>query len=115
MRSFSVALKSGVDARKLTPEALLGLWICSQVFGQHGIPFVVTSISDGKHGERSLHYVGNAFDVRLASRYTQSASSDEELLGDMRLALGGENTSNARGQYDVILEGDHFHVEFDPL
>jgi hypothetical protein len=100
------ALKGGVDIAGIRSECIVGLLVASQVFEARGVPFIVTSVRDSKHSEKSLHYVGAAFDCRLASRYTKSPETDKRILEDLKESLGA--------QFDVVLEGDHFHVEFDP-
>lgn len=78
--------------------------ICDQVSKSiAGKGIVVTAILDGKHKEGSKHYIGEAFDVR-SFIYTKEQIT--ELLAAFKQALGKD--------YDVIFEGDHFHVEYDP-
>lgn len=107
------SIKPGVDARAMTPQNLLAILTAQQLMFSRGIPFVITSLCDGKHMEGSKHYEGNAFDFRLPSRYTGKASSDIEVHAELSAALGRS--------YDVVLEKDpdhmenaHLHVEFDP-
>ena len=64
---------------------------------------VVTSLLDGVHSKNSLHYVGNAFDMRIWI-YTQKQIA--EIDKRLKKELGKD--------YDVVLEKDHFHVEYDP-
>jgi hypothetical protein len=66
--------------------------------------FVVTSVNDGKHRQGSLHYEGLAFDIRTWALKT--AADKEHALRELKRALGPD--------YDVILEADHIHIEFDP-
>jgi hypothetical protein len=100
------SLKPGTDLRGITPECAVGLFIAAQVYEARGVPFVVTSVTDGKHSTLSLHYVGKAFDCRLPSRYTGDPLSDKRIHAELREALGP--------QFDAVLEGDHIHCEFDP-
>lgn len=64
---------------------------------------VITSGFDGSHKVGSLHYVGRALDFRtyhVASR----------VLPDLRA-----NIADALGfDFDVVLEKDHLHIEYDP-
>jgi hypothetical protein len=101
-----IAIKPGVDVKGVSTEVLLGAVILSEVFWRHGIPTVITSCRDGKHKEGSLHYIGDALDIRLASRFNTTEGIDLKLLMEGRTSLGE--------QYDLILESDHFHLEFDP-
>ena len=64
---------------------------------------VVTSVMDGKHRPGSLHYVGYAADLR-----TWAIESDHlaEFTQGLAEELGEE--------FDVVLEKDHIHIEFQP-
>ncbi|HNW74870.1 MAG TPA: hypothetical protein PKN44_14670, partial [Bacteroidales bacterium] len=64
---------------------------------------VVTSILDGVHSSKSLHYKGLAFDMRTHI-YTQYELS--KLMNNLKYMLGAN--------YDVVLEKDHIHIEYDP-
>jgi hypothetical protein len=101
-----IAIKPGVDVKGVSTEVILGVVILSEVFWRHGIPTVMTSCRDGKHKDKSLHYIGDAVDIRLPSRFNTTAGIDLKLLAEGREALGE--------QYDLILESDHLHLEFDP-
>lgn len=59
---------------------------------------VVTSAKDGKHGDGSLHYQGRAVDLRTRD-FTDIWASK------LRMALGKD--------WDVVIESDHVHCEFD--
>lgn len=61
---------------------------------------VLTSGVDGTHGPNSLHYQGRAWDFRLPKQV-------EKVMAALKLELGGAD-------YDVLLEGDHIHIEYDP-
>lgn len=101
-----ISIKPGVDVKGLGPEVLLGAMILSGVFWRHSIPTMITSCRDGKHKEGSKHYIGDALDIRLPSRFNNTANIDLKLLAEGREALGE--------QYDLVLEADHLHLEFDP-
>lgn len=97
-----VSLKLSVKAEGLKPEALLGMFIAKSVYESYKEPvMVITSITDGKHKEGSLHYKGLAFDLRLPRNIQPTIMANE-----LRVALGSG--------FDVVLEADHIHVEFDP-
>ncbi len=68
-----------------------------------GKEIVITSIFDGNHGKHSLHYVGRAFDMRI---WIYSHDELSVLIDKLREALGED--------YDVVLESDHIHIEYDP-
>lgn len=73
------------------------------VYAAYGFELVITSGTDGSHMPTSLHYKGMALDFR-----TNNVPPPQVPLihKDLRAALGPD--------YDVVLEGDHIHAEFDP-
>lgn len=67
------------------------------------VPAVITSGMEGKHKVGSKHYKGHAFDFRTKHIVWNQAVAVAKLL---REKLGPD--------FDVILERDHLHVEWDP-
>lgn len=63
----------------------------------------ITSGTDGTHSEKSLHYSGNAIDLRTRNL---NAGMIPAYIVAMKERLGPE--------FDVVLEEDHVHVEYDP-
>ena len=96
-------LKAGVNPIGLRAEALLAIHVVDQVYREFGHELVVTSINDGKHGDNSYHYRGLAFDCR--TRYFSSPQMADDVAFAVRRKLGR--------LYDVVVESDHIHVEFD--
>lgn len=102
-----IKLKSGpngVQLRAFTAQCVLAITIAHSVWQEMpGIigPFVVTSISEGQHSNGSLHYVGHAFDLR-----SPAPAFAQRLVAALKDALGDE--------YDVALETDHIHIEWQP-
>ena len=68
-----------------------------------GQMLVITSANDGKHGENSFHPKGRACDYR--TRYFPEFQI-EDIAQNLRDWLGPD--------YDVVVESDHIHCEFDP-
>lgn len=62
---------------------------------------VLTSARDGKHAPGSLHQVGQALDFRNRNWPDSIGMADS-----LRAKLGPD--------FDVVLEKDHLHIEFDP-
>lgn len=93
-------IKSGVRISGVQPEIVLALLIADGVYQDHGEVLTVTSLLDGKHMRASLHYVGSAGDLRLP------VQGVDPIVLALRSALG-EN-------YDVVLESDHIHIEYQP-
>lgn len=95
-------LKEDVDCRGLCPEILLAI----QIVHSHFIVWtvskdvVITSICDSKHGRNSLHYIGQAVDFRI-----KGIDLDKPRLEVLKSALPN---------FDIILEDDHLHIEFQP-
>jgi len=93
-------IKSGVNISRLHRDIRRALGIFGDVFLAHDEELVVTSTFEGNHFAGSLHYSNDAFDIR-------NPSSDLVLIiRDAADVLGPD--------YDIIPEGDHIHVEFDP-
>ncbi|HEX9768458.1 MAG TPA: hypothetical protein VGA50_04705 [Kiloniellales bacterium] len=100
---MSHGLKPDVDVGGIRPELVLAVAFAIPVFAAHGAACVVTSARDGRHSRGSLHYAGLAIDLRSLDL----PPADWEIVRDqLAQALGP--------QYDVVLERDHFHVEFQP-
>jgi len=93
-------IKAGVDISRLRPEIRKKLnEIARRVWSIEQEELVITSTYEGHHSEGSLHYADLAVDLR---RHNQGALVRAEL----RDKLGMD--------YDVVLEDDHIHVEYDP-
>ena len=76
-------------------------YISKEIFGREAI---ITSGNDKGHMKNSLHYKWKAIDLRIVDipekhKWTQYAA-------EIRRRLSKD--------YDVILEKDHVHIEYDP-
>lgn len=98
-------LKPGVTVTGLRPELLLALTIADRIYQNHGHDLVVTSLLDGRHSWTSLHYSGCAADLRTTAAGL-AASTIEAIASDIKRSLTVD--------YDVVVEVDHLHVEFQP-
>lgn len=88
-------IKAGV-----TPRLLIIAAAAANVGEDLTQDITITSGTDGHHMVGSKHYTGEALDIRLLGDSTQ----------EFRRRLG-----QRLGQdYQVILETDHIHVEYDP-
>ena len=94
---------NSVKIQGISPELLFGLIVADRVYENHGRELVITSLNDGKHSKTSLHYSGNAGDLR-----TYYFTIDETIIvrNEIKERLGND--------YDVIIDGDHIHLEFQP-
>jgi len=94
-------IKNGVDVGGLKPEILLAYIEACFIWREQGERAVITSGLDGRHMLGSKHYTGNAIDLRTR--------------GLLNKAMANEKLASALGSdYDVVLEDDHIHVEYDP-
>jgi hypothetical protein len=98
-----LSLKRGVKVGGLKPETVLAISISHSIYLKHSYELTVTSIMDGKHSKNSLHYNGYAFDLRTNNLKGNDATL---ITNELSEALGDD--------YDVVLEKDHIHVEYDP-
>lgn len=100
---MSLSLKTGVKLRGLTPEMLLGIIVVEGAYADMEYDTIITSACDGRHSRGSLHYVGLAVDFRTRHLKAGDAS---KVAGKIKDRLGLE--------YDVVLERDHVHLEYQP-
>jgi hypothetical protein len=80
-------------------EALLVVMRVCQKWGMDRI--VVTSVNDGKHKIGSHHYLGYAVDLR---NYDWPDS----------IGMADEIRAKLHPDFDVVIELDHLHIEYDP-
>jgi len=95
-------LKPGVRVAGMRPEILFAIIAAERVCAEMGVDCVVTACVDGVHQAGSLHYCGLAVDLR--SRNFRPGDADKA-IARIKQCLGAD--------YDVVLENDHIHVEFD--
>ena len=100
---MTLQIKPGVRIIGIKSEANLGVQIVASVFAKHGIDCVITSVVDGKHSRASIHYSGGAVDFRIRDIPPTLLSS---ITLEIKEALGGD--------FDFILEGNHYHMEWQP-
>lgn len=96
-------LKEGVKLEGVQWRVFHAAIIAESVLESFGVKLVITSCMDGKHKDGSLHYKGLAFDARSRDL---APSFQVHARDEMKKRLGKD--------YDVVLEKDHFHIEYDP-
>ena len=93
-------IKAGVDISRLRPEIRKRLnEIAVIVWETEHEELVITSTYEGAHSDGSLHYANLAIDIRRKK-------GQEYSYNEIKIALGDD--------YDVVLEADHIHIEYDP-
>lgn len=97
-----IRLKEGVNLNGTQGEAFEIMVAAREAFGFFGADAIITSGQDGKHGKGSLHGAGYALDFRI--RHVSRVIA-EKVVERMRKALGKD--------YDIVLEKDHIHGEWD--
>lgn len=99
-----IRYKEGVRLHDLTPQIVLAIQSAAAVWQELGAPeLVVTSCNDGIHRETSLHWCGMACDLRIWN-----------LPEDRRRLAVSELERDLPPDFDVILESDHVHLEYQP-
>ncbi|RLC47034.1 MAG: hypothetical protein DRH57_04840 [Candidatus Cloacimonadota bacterium] len=93
-------LKLGVDISKLKRPMRRALNLIDQAFKDFGEEAVITSTYEGDHMPSSLHYAHLAVDVRLPR------GNVDAVVNALKLLLGKD--------YDIVVEKDHIHIEYDP-
>ena len=95
-----IHIKRGVRLHGIMPEVVLAIVVAGQVYDQLEKELVVTSVLDGKHMRASIHYIGGAVDLGLP--------------GEHGIAARNRIARRLGGDFDVILESNHIHVEWQP-
>ena len=112
VEGLAMLLKRGVRFANVSPPLYFAMGVAEVVLYLYSpTGFVVTSLDDSSHKETSLHYSKNspdkmcrAFDVRTRSMKSEEIAVVHRELREFLSPLG----------FDVVLEVDHIHVEFDP-
>ena len=111
-------VKKGASIEGTSPKIKHAIEVVDKIYLAHGIDqgVVVTSGTegqpgDGVHKHDSLHYTGNAFDCRIwVFKKVSTGATDmtkvKAVAKQIREALGKD--------YDVLVESDHIHIEYDP-
>ena len=96
-------LKPDVRITGLRPEIVLALLVAERAYAEIGCELVLTSGVEGAHSPGSFHYAGSAVDSRTLN---VPADKLKPLVEKIRSALGPD--------FDVVLESNHLHIEFQP-
>lgn len=93
-------VKAGVDISRLRRPIRKILNRLEEIYRKYGYELVITSTYEGNHSPSSLHYANLAIDIRCPRR------DKDKLYAEVRKALSDD--------YDVVLEKNHIHIEYDP-
>lgn len=93
-------IKAGVDISRLERNTRRSLPKVQVVLDKDGEELTITSTYEGNHGEGSLHYADQAYDIELPQQDPIGRCAD------MKEELGPD--------FDVVGESDHIHIEYDP-
>ena len=97
-----IHFKSTVDFRLLQPQIVLAIMVIDQQNPTSNT--FITSLSDDAPGRlpTSLHKMGFAADIRLLA----PTELNTQWVANIKKILDHD--------YDVVLEKDHIHIEFQP-
>ena len=84
----------------IRPELVLVLIAVREIEHELRLDVWVTAIVNGRHRHESSHYLGCAVDV--------------DDVGDRNELLASELETRLPPDYDVIDEGSHVHIQFEP-
>lgn len=96
-------MKKGVKLGGVKPEIVTAYMLVDAVYASMGLTCTLTSCTEGKHSDNSLHYTGYAGDFRTRNvpKWERSNLADK-----VQHMLGSD--------FDVILHNTHLHIEYDP-
>jgi len=94
---------SSLSFQSLSPQIILAIMVIEGVLIKNGVDLVITSANDARHAQTSLHYSGNGIDFR-----SREITNQGDVLHQIQSALGHSK------DFDVILESDHYHLEYQP-
>ena len=107
-----------ISLSNLQPQMLIALMNANDLYAEWGLPCVVTSGNDARHSKTSLHYAGQAIDIRTRNipsifhhlaetrQMDKAVEATDNIVKKLKETLGLD--------YDVILESDHIHIEYQP-
>ena len=91
-----------IDLNGLSLEMIAALYAAMGVWKARGMcSLVITSALDGTHKPGSKHPAGHALDLRSRTLPDVFGMADQ-----LRAIIGPD--------YDVVVEPDHIHIEYDP-
>jgi len=98
--SYRVLIKAGVSIERLKRPVRRILNKLVHIYAKRGYDLIITSTYEGTHSPSSLHYSNEAIDV------DDPPEDKQAITAEIKDSLGKD--------FDVILESDHIHIEYDP-
>lgn len=99
-----IAIKPGVKLIGMVPQMSVALATAAAVYSKYqSDPLWITAVTDGIHKRSSAHNTGRAVDLRI---WTLPEDKYSTVVAEIKSFLGED--------FDVLLEKDHIHIEFDP-
>lgn len=118
---YTIPAKSDVEYANFTPEMKTFLIDVASDLGTQDLDFdfVITSGTEGKHAEKSLHYTGQAVDVRISPKYRGITEGVDTPWDDPMYKYFYEGhgkdilTKNNMNLLDDLTHGNapHIHIE----
>lgn len=108
----SIRTKDGVPRDSLTENAVRAAAVAKKYFDELNISFLVTSTTDSTSSSdsKTRHMVGSKHDhgdaVDISIRGLGGAAAVKSIVDNIRRDLGDD--------YDVLIDKDHIHIEYDP-
>lgn len=100
-------VKGGANIGGLGVEMKQAISVVANIYKKYGYTLCITAGTDGKHMSGSKHYEGNAIDCRIWG--LKEAGFFKIIPNDLQEAL-----DDFKSGYQVVIEGDHYHIEWDP-
>ena len=100
-----ISIKLGCQFKRFTPQLADFIYAVCRAWDLYipSVTPVITSANDGQHMDGSKHYLDKAWDLRIRNL---EAGMIEEIARMLRVDLGKD--------WDIVVEKDHLHVEYDP-
>jgi len=98
---------STVNTRNLCNEIASRLpELDARIYSYTKKELTITSGNDGEHKKGSFHYKDRAIDIRVVDWYCS--------ISNLIFLLEGIKEIFPPLMFDIIFEGDHLHIEYDP-
>lgn len=104
---MSTHFTNKVRLTDLTARMMFGIMLVKEVFDDEGVDLWFTSVDDSAHGRGSKHPDGDAIDIR--TKHLQGG-----YVGAQAQRIYEKLKKRLAPLFDVVLEHNHIHIEYDP-